>query len=139
MNTADQKAEFVKDLLSLANTKASGRRWMIIGFDDKTRSYYGPPDSSLTQNQLEQILSRLTSPVIDVQYQVIDYRSGKIGKLEILRNPTKRPYSVVLSIGDKKRVNAGDLRSSRLASRKTNSRRTYRIANGKVTSLDTYS
>lgn len=48
LKTADQKAEFIKDILSLANTKASGKRWMIIGFDDKTRSFHGPPDPSLT-------------------------------------------------------------------------------------------
>ncbi len=38
LDTADQKAEFTKDVIGLANTQASGRRWMIIGFDDKTRA-----------------------------------------------------------------------------------------------------
>jgi hypothetical protein len=46
LGTAREKAEFVKDVIGLANTKPSGRRWMIIGFDDKARKYYGPPPSS---------------------------------------------------------------------------------------------
>jgi hypothetical protein len=109
LNTADQKAEFIKDILSLVNTKASGRRWMIIGFDDKTRQYHSPPDAALTQNLLEQIVSRLTAPVVGVHFQVIDYKLGKVGKLEILRDASKLPYAVALSIGDKKRINAGDI------------------------------
>jgi len=35
--TKDQKAEFVKDVLGLVNTKASGERWLIVGFDDKSQ------------------------------------------------------------------------------------------------------
>jgi hypothetical protein len=31
-----QRAEFVKDILALANTKTSGQRFLIIGFDPKT-------------------------------------------------------------------------------------------------------
>ncbi len=41
LDTADEKAEFIKDVLSLVNTKASGRRWMVIGFDNGTHAYYG--------------------------------------------------------------------------------------------------
>ena len=37
LDTADQKAEFAKDVIGLANTQASGQRLLIIGFDDKTR------------------------------------------------------------------------------------------------------
>lgn len=48
LNTKDQQAEFVKDVIGLANTQASGRRWLIVGFDDKTRSYHSPPDPSVT-------------------------------------------------------------------------------------------
>ncbi len=93
-DTADQKAEFVKDVLGLANTKASGRRWMIIGFDDKTRAYHGPPDPKITQNHLEQLLARYTTPVVCIRYDVVDYRRGKVGRLEVLRDPADLPYQV---------------------------------------------
>ncbi|HEX8597589.1 MAG TPA: ATP-binding protein [Chloroflexia bacterium] len=103
LDTADQKAEFVKDVLSLVNTQASGRRWMIIGFDDKTRSYHAPPDAKVTQNRIEQLLSAYTTPNIEVRYQVVQYRAGPVGKLEILRDMRKLPYKVAKDIQGQKR------------------------------------
>jgi len=94
LDTMDQKAEFVKDILSLVNTKASGRRWLIIGFDDKTHDYFGPPDSKITQNRIEQVLARYINPYVDVRYEVVEYRAGCVGKLEVLRDPKKLPYRV---------------------------------------------
>jgi hypothetical protein len=109
LDTADQKAEFIKDVLSLATTKASGRRWMIIGFDNKTHAYHSAPDSSITLDRIEQILSRYSAPTAEVKYLVVDYRLGRVGKLEVLRDPTKLPYKVALSIGDRKRIEAGQI------------------------------
>lgn len=100
-DTASAKAELIKDILSLANTRASGRRWMIIGFEDKSRDYYGPPDPKLTQNHLEQIMAQYTAPVVDLRYRVVDYRKGKVGVVEVLRDPKKLPYRVAKSLGDK--------------------------------------
>lgn len=109
LDTADQKAEFVKDVIGLANTQASGRRWMIIGFDDKTRAYHGPPDARITQNRMEQILARYTMPCLDVRYEVVDYRAGKVGRVQMLRDPKKLPYAVAESLGDKKRITQGQI------------------------------
>ncbi len=109
LHTADEKAEFIKDVLSLVNTKASGRRWMIIGFDNKSHAYYGPPDPSLNQNRIEQVLPVYTAPFVDVRYEVVDFREGPVGMLEVLRDPKKLPYSVAKSIGDKKRIEQGDI------------------------------
>jgi predicted HTH transcriptional regulator len=112
--TADQKAEFVKDILGLANTKASGRRWLIIGFDDKTYNYHGPPnDAKITQNHIEHLLSAYTSPVVHVKYNVVNYRKGKVGKLEVFRDPAELPYTVAKSVGSKarggKRIETGQV------------------------------
>jgi hypothetical protein len=104
LDTADQKAEFVKDVIGLANTQASGQRWMIIGFDDKTRAYHAPPDTRITQDRIEQILARYTYPIVAVRYSVVDYRSGRVGKIEVLREARHLPYKVAESIGDKKRI-----------------------------------
>lgn len=109
LDTADTKAELIKDVLSLANTKASGQHWMIIGFDDKSHAYHGLPDRRITQNRLEQILATYTAPVVDVRYQVVDYREGPVGMLEVLRDPKKVPYSVAKSLGDKKRISQGEI------------------------------
>lgn len=110
LDTADQKAEFIKDVLSLANTKASGQRWMVIGFDDRSRTYYGAPDQAITQNRIEQIVARCTTPCVDVQYNPVDYRGGSVGMLEVLRDPQKLPYRVARSIiGEKKRIEQDDI------------------------------
>lgn len=109
LDTADQKAEFIKDVLSLVNTKASGQRWMIIGFDDRSRTYYGAPNQAITQNRIEQILAMYTSPCVDVQYNPVNYRSGSVGMLEVIRDPQKLPYRVARSIGKKKRIEQGDI------------------------------
>lgn len=104
------KAELVKDILGLANTQASGRRYLIIGFNDKTRNYYGPPDNALNQNNLEQILSVYTSPAVQIRYEVIDYPQGKVGQLEVLRDKKHLPYKVAKSVGgDKKRITEGQV------------------------------
>jgi len=105
--TADEKAELIKELVALANTQASGRRWLIIGFEDKTRRYHGSPDARITQEHLEQLMSQYTVPVVGVRYEVVAYRAGPVGKLEVLRDPKRLPYRVAKSIGDKKRIEQG--------------------------------
>lgn len=92
LDTQKQKAEFAKDVLGLVTTKSSGRRYMIIGFEDKTRGYHAPPDPSVTQDRMERILANLTDPVVTIRYEVVDYRLGKVGKLEVIREPEKLPY-----------------------------------------------
>jgi hypothetical protein len=109
LDTADEKAELIKDVLSLANTKASGRHWLIIGFDNRSHAYYGSPDQRLNQDRFEQLLSMYTTPFVDVRYEVVDYREGSVGVLEMLRDTRKLPYSAARSIGDRKRIEQGDI------------------------------
>jgi hypothetical protein len=108
-NNENQKAEFIKDVLGLANTQASGKRWLIVGFDDKTHQYHGPPDPKLTQNHLEQLVSVYTSPVVDLRYEVINHRRGLVGRLEVVRDGRKLPYRVAKSVGRKKAIHDGDI------------------------------
>jgi len=105
LDTKDQKAEFVRDVLGLANTQASGRRWLIIGFDDKTRAYHGRPDSKISQNRIETILADYTAPVVEVRYREVGYRAGPVGMLEVIRDSKKLPYKVARElVGEKKRI-----------------------------------
>lgn len=92
LSTKKQKAEFAKDVLGLATTKSSGRRYIIIGFDDKTREYFAPPATHITQEIMEQHLANLTDPVVNIRYEIVDYQKGKVGKLEVFREPEKLPY-----------------------------------------------
>jgi hypothetical protein len=112
LDTKSQKAEFVKDILALANTKASGRRWLIVGFEPKELTYYLPDDTAArehhqqnlrrnTQDQLQQILVVYSLPVVAVRWSIVDYRLGPVGKLEVLRDQRELPYSVAKSLGSK--------------------------------------
>jgi hypothetical protein len=101
LETADQKAELVKDILGLANTQASGQRLLVIGFDDRTREYHAPLDLKRAQDRIEQLLTRCSSPMVDIRYNVIDYRSGPVGQIEVLRDPKKLPYRVQEKEGGK--------------------------------------
>lgn len=107
--TADEKAELIKDVLGLANTQVAGQRWLIIGFYPKTHAYYGAPDLKLTQDHLEQLLSTYARPVPPIVCRVVGYRAGPVGVLEVRRERRDLPYSVKLSLGDKKRITAGDV------------------------------
>jgi len=102
--TKDQKAEFVKDVLGLVNTKASGEPWLIVGFDDKTHTYHSGCTLPSNQDDLEQILAVYTNPMVEVRYDIVEHYHGPVGRLRILRDPTKLPYRVGKSIGNKKRI-----------------------------------
>lgn len=108
LDTADQKAEFIKDVLALANTRVSGRHWLIVGFDNNTHSYARAPDPKVTQDRIERIIANHTSPCVDVKYEVVEYQAGPVGLLEVLRDPKKVPYRVAKTItGDKKSIVEG--------------------------------
>ena len=110
LDTEDQKAEFIKDILGLVNTQSSGKRYLIIGFDDKTRTYYGPPDPKISTNRMEQFLARLTAPVVQIRYDLIPYKEGSVGQIEVFRDPALLPYRVGASItGSKKKVSQHDV------------------------------
>lgn len=105
LDTKDRKAEFVKDVLGLVNTQASGERLLVVGFDDKTHDYHAPPDAAINQNIIEQILARYTLPVVEVKYETVQYRDrGLLGLIAIKRDRRKLPYRPASSFGDKKRV-----------------------------------
>jgi Putative DNA-binding domain len=108
-DTPDQKAELIKDLIALANTKASGEHLLVIGFDPKTRTYFGPPDPKLTQDHLEQLASAYTEPIVSLRFTKVPYRSGIVGKFEVVRDPEKLPYKVAKQVGGKKRIDVGQI------------------------------
>ena len=112
LDTKGEKAEFVKDALGLVNTQASGRRWMIIGIDDKTRELYVPHPARVNdknydwyqktdKDRIEQTLSPYVKPNLEIRFSLIDYKTGKVGKLEFIREPKKVPYKVAQDLGDK--------------------------------------
>ena len=106
------KREFAKDVAALANTKATGRRFILVGVDDDGRIHraINPADKSehdrsirkISQDRLQQVLNDATKPVVTVRYDVIDRPDGLVGRLEVLRDRSNVPYSV--SNGDQRTV-----------------------------------
>ena len=93
-----EKAEFVRDVLALATTKASGRRWLVIGFDDKTRQFTESADPAITQDRLEDVLNAYASPAPQIRYQSVRWNGGDVGLLEVTRDPTRIPYRVTRAL-----------------------------------------
>lgn len=92
LSSPTQKAEFVKDVLCLANVKVTGRRFIVIGFDSQSQKFTEGLDTSVTQDRLEDILEAHTRPVPRVQLHVVPWAGGSVGLLEILTNRHEVPY-----------------------------------------------
>ncbi|HEY0072140.1 MAG TPA: ATP-binding protein [Chloroflexia bacterium] len=107
LNTKSEKAEFVRDILALVNTRFNGERNLVIGFDPKTQQFYASVDQQLTSDQMEDILGAYTSPVPTVHYYRVPWANGTVGLIEIDREPHKLPYKVKVDVADK--VKAGDV------------------------------
>jgi hypothetical protein len=104
-----EKAEFVRDILGLATTRSSGRRFLVIGFDDKTRSFAQPIDPSITQERLEQILHAYSEPTPGIRYRTITWAGGNVGIIEVLRNAENIPYRVKKNLAGQDGIKAGEV------------------------------
>lgn len=110
VRTASQKAELVKDVIALANSRGSGGRYLLIGFND-AGEYYEPDEpiqrterdrllDALDRDRLQTIVSNHTTPAMRIKYTEVAYRLGRVGKLEVIRDPGDLPYAVSTSIGN---------------------------------------
>lgn len=108
LSSAAQKGEFVKDILGLATTKASGReRYLLIGYDNDSRTFVQSVHAGMTQDRIEQILHQYTEPMPEIRYFSVPMRDdGEAGVIEVRRDATKVPYRVRRDIG---RLKAGDM------------------------------
>jgi len=109
LNRDKEKAEFVRDILGLATTKSSGRRFLIIGFDNNTHSFAQSVDSGITQERLEQILYAYSEPTPQIKYYPVPWATGTIGVIEIFRHSREIPYSVKKDIGGKNGITVGEI------------------------------
>jgi hypothetical protein len=105
----NDKAEFIHDILALATTKSSGRRFLIIGFDNKTRRFAQSVDPKIDQDQLENILNHYTEPTPSIRYHTVPWAGGTVGVIEVFRDAAKIPYGVKQPLGGQKGIKAGDI------------------------------
>ena len=94
LDADEGKRRLVRSALALANTKASGRRFMVVGYDPKTHAFSRSVDERLTSDRIEDVLAAYTDPVPDVRYRTDAVAGGTVGMVEVLRNAEHLPYRV---------------------------------------------
>lgn len=93
------KAEFVRDVLALANTKSSGRRFLIVGFGDQSRELEVAFDPRVTQERMEQVLTAWAEPRPAIKLAKVQWNEGVAGVVEVFRDPAMLPYLAKKSAG----------------------------------------
>lgn len=92
LNTTKQKAELVRDVLALANTKASGDRYLVIGFDPVSHELTHSVDPAITLERLEQILHAYSDPTPEIRYRTVSLGEATAGVIQVFRDPTGLAY-----------------------------------------------
>lgn len=102
-------ADFVRDVLGLANTKTSGRRFMIGGYDTGTHSFVQSVGTDLTQQLIERSLETYTEPTPGILYKNIPLASGTVDIIEVIRENKKVPYRVCKDLGGSEGIRRGEI------------------------------
>ena len=109
LGTKKGKAEFIKDILAVATTKSSGRRFLVVGFDDDTRAFFQSLDDGVQQERLEQILNAYTEPTPTIKLSRVRLDGGVVGLIEVFRSPDRVPYIVKKNLGGSRGIQQGDV------------------------------
>lgn len=112
LGTNDEKAEFVRDVLALANTQVTGSRYLVVGFDPKTHEFTTPADPAITQDRIEDILNHYARPPATIGYTRFPwtYGSGDVGVIEVKRDRSRVPYRVARGLaGARRTINENDV------------------------------
>jgi hypothetical protein len=98
LDTDRQKAEFCKDLLGLANTRVSGQRFVLLGFNDKSRQFTTSVDPSVDAHRMESVLSAYCAPVPEINYSTVALAEGNAGMIQVASDPAKLPYRLARDV-----------------------------------------
>lgn len=112
LRSKDQKIELARDVIALANTQVTARRYLVIGFDPKTHAFAPGLDPKITQDVIEDILNHLVRPAVAVRFQQGDWIDGTgfVGIIEVVRDRAALPYAARRDTqGAKRRLTEGDI------------------------------
>lgn len=98
LNSADSKAEFIKDVVSLANT-AVPNGFLLIGIDDNK---YIVGTNKMEETRIQQIASTYIDPPVTIRCFLVPITTSSglpsVGVIEVFGN--KRPHKVTRAIGN---------------------------------------
>lgn len=94
LDTERERAEFSKDILALANTLVSSRRFMVLGYNDRSRRFTSSVDPAVDAHRMESVLSANCVPVPAIRYSVVEVAGGQAGLIEVLSERAQLPYRV---------------------------------------------
>jgi len=93
LSTVAARIEFVRDVLSIATTQGRQGRYLVIGFDPKTREFVKSVDPGITQDRLEDILNQyVRGQPPGLKYRTVPWEAGEAGLVGIVRDATQVPY-----------------------------------------------
>jgi len=112
LSTKDEKAEFIKDVIAIANTVGPDgvtQGCLVLGVADD-QQVVGLSADAPTEEQIQQTIREYTEPYIETTYELSETSKGRVGVLTILREPTKVPYRVGKAVGgNKKAIDKDDI------------------------------
>jgi hypothetical protein len=101
LRSKDDKVEFVRDILALVNPQVAAGRYLVIGFDNKTRKFHASVDPTIRHEQMEHLLNEYTESEFAHTPVTIRYRhvawtdpAGTAGLVEVARDAADVPYRV---------------------------------------------
>lgn len=99
LRSPTQKLEFVRDMLALATTQGRQQRFLVIGFDPKTRAPHANVDAALRQDDLENVLNaHVVGTPPDMSFRTVPWATIQAGLVEVRRDPSVVPYRGAPSI-----------------------------------------
>jgi hypothetical protein len=84
-------AEFVRDVLGLANVQVHGRRFLVVGIDDDGNEY-SDADASLTTDRVQQIVQAWAPPAPPLAVKRVRLTRVEVALIEMLRISAQLPY-----------------------------------------------
>lgn len=115
LETSDDKAEFVRDVLGLVNPRITGARYLVIGWDPVSHEFTTSVDPRVTQDRIEDLLAHYTQPTVTARYRVFDWDDSSLASvIEIVRDRKMVPYRVRARLaGAKRTIEVGDVYTRR--------------------------
>src|SRR3712207_1507655 len=82
------KKEFSKDICAIANSRG-GRGHLIIGVEDKTKKVVGMDKNSITEEQVQQIISSRCEPPVPISLDFVEIYGKDVGVITIYQSNQK--------------------------------------------------